>query len=188
MRIVHIITRLIIGGAQENTLLTVAGLHHRHGDDVTLITGPAEGPEGDLFERARRLELKVELMPELIRPIAWLSPLWHGVDLCRSLMLGTIDRDPLLAVLHVVVLGTITVLGDFKSEQSIYSIRPPHGGQFASTSTVEGKGETGVEFLPDGVAWPDRFGPKSGFLQSGSEVLEAPSGQVTIKWTVKRGG
>ena len=52
MRIVHVITRLIIGGAQENTLLTVEGLHHRHGDDVTLITGPAEGPEGDLFDRA----------------------------------------------------------------------------------------------------------------------------------------
>src|SRR3954471_9369835 len=69
MRIVHVITRLIIGGAQENTLLTVEGLHHRHGDDVTLITGPAEGPEGDLFDRAERLGLKVELMPELVRPI-----------------------------------------------------------------------------------------------------------------------
>src|SRR5690349_22701118 len=69
MKIVHIITRLIIGGAQENTLLTVEGLHHRHGDDVTLITGPAEGPEGDLFDRAERLGLKVELMPELVRPI-----------------------------------------------------------------------------------------------------------------------
>jgi hypothetical protein len=50
MRIVHVITRLILGGAQENTLLTVDGLHHHHGDDVTLITGPAEGPEGDLFD------------------------------------------------------------------------------------------------------------------------------------------
>ncbi len=69
MRIVHIITRLILGGAQENTLLTVDGLHHRHGDDVTLITGPAEGPEGDLFERARQRALKVEVMPELIRAI-----------------------------------------------------------------------------------------------------------------------
>jgi glycosyltransferase involved in cell wall biosynthesis len=69
MRIVHVITRLIIGGAQENTLLTVEGLHHRHGDDVTLITGPAEGPEGDLFDRAGRLGLKVELMPELVRPV-----------------------------------------------------------------------------------------------------------------------
>jgi glycosyltransferase involved in cell wall biosynthesis len=69
MKIVHVITRLIIGGAQENTLLTVEGLHHRHGDDVTLITGPAEGPEGDLFDRAAAQGLKVEVMPELIRAI-----------------------------------------------------------------------------------------------------------------------
>jgi glycosyltransferase involved in cell wall biosynthesis len=69
MRIVHIITRLILGGAQENTLLTVEGLHHRFGDDVTLITGPAEGPEGDLFERAKSQGLRVELMPELVRAI-----------------------------------------------------------------------------------------------------------------------
>jgi glycosyltransferase involved in cell wall biosynthesis len=69
MKIVHVITRLILGGAQENTLLTVDGLHHTFGDDVTLITGPAEGPEGDLFDRAKERDLKVELMPELIRAI-----------------------------------------------------------------------------------------------------------------------
>lgn len=69
MKIVHIITRLIIGGAQENTLLTVDDLHHHYHDDVTLITGPAEGPEGDLFDRARERSLKVELMPELVRAI-----------------------------------------------------------------------------------------------------------------------
>ena len=69
MRIVHVITRLIIGGAQENTLLTVEGLHHHYHDDVTLITGPAKGPEGDLFDRAEQLGLKVEVFPQLIRPI-----------------------------------------------------------------------------------------------------------------------
>ncbi len=69
MRTVHVITRLIIGGAQENTLLTVEGLHHHYHDDVTLITGPAEGPEGDLFDRAAALGLKVEVMPELVRAI-----------------------------------------------------------------------------------------------------------------------
>ncbi len=69
MKIVHVITRLILGGAQENTLLTVEGLHHRYGDDVTLITGPAEGPEGDLFRRAEELGLKVELTPNLIRAV-----------------------------------------------------------------------------------------------------------------------
>ncbi len=69
MRIVHVITRLIIGGAQENTLLTVEGLHHYYRDEVTLITGPAEGPEGDLFARASHLGLNVEVMAELVRPI-----------------------------------------------------------------------------------------------------------------------
>ena len=69
MRIVHVITRLILGGAQENTLLTVEGLHHRHRDEVILITGPAEGPEGDLFDRARNQGLDVRVMPELVRAI-----------------------------------------------------------------------------------------------------------------------
>ncbi len=52
MKIVHIITRMILGGAQENTLLTCEGLHKR-GHEVTLITGPALGPEGQLMDRAR---------------------------------------------------------------------------------------------------------------------------------------
>jgi glycosyltransferase involved in cell wall biosynthesis len=69
MKIVHIITRLILGGAQENTLLTVEGLQQRHGDTVTLITGPAEGPEGDLFARAERSGVRVEVIPELVRAI-----------------------------------------------------------------------------------------------------------------------
>lgn len=69
MKIVHVITRLIVGGAQENTLLTVEGLHHRHGDEVILVTGPAEGPEGDLFKRAESQGFIVERMPELVRAI-----------------------------------------------------------------------------------------------------------------------
>ncbi len=85
MRIVHIITRLILGGAQENTLLTVDGLHHRFGDDVTLITGPAEGPEGDLFDRAHRRGLRVEVMPDLIRAIRPATDLRAYRELRRSI-------------------------------------------------------------------------------------------------------
>lgn len=69
MRIVHVITRLILGGAQENTLLTVDGLHHDHHDEVVLLTGPAEGPEGDLFDQAASRGLAVEVIPELVRAI-----------------------------------------------------------------------------------------------------------------------
>jgi lipooligosaccharide transport system permease protein len=61
----------------------------------------------------------IESLPDVIRPIAWLSPLWHGVDLCRALMLGTIDGDPLLAVIHVGVLVAITILGAAAANRTI---------------------------------------------------------------------
>src|SRR5438094_7869880 len=68
MKIVHIITRLIIGGAQENTLLSCAGQHDR-GHDVTLITGPAIGPEGSLMERATKHGYRVIVVDEMRRAI-----------------------------------------------------------------------------------------------------------------------
>ena len=49
MKIVHLITRLILGGAQENTLITCKHLADR-GHEVALVTGPALGPEGQLFD------------------------------------------------------------------------------------------------------------------------------------------
>ena len=61
----------------------------------------------------------VESLPSFLQPVAWISPLWHGVDLCRALMLGTIDRDPLLHLIHVVVLVAITVLGTLAAARTI---------------------------------------------------------------------
>ncbi|MDB5328068.1 MAG: kanF [Phycisphaerales bacterium] len=68
MKIVHIITRLIVGGAQENTLLSCEG-QHALGHDVTLITGPAIGPEGSLMERANRVGYRVETIEAMRRAI-----------------------------------------------------------------------------------------------------------------------
>ncbi len=67
MRVAHVITRLIIGGAQENTLLNVEDQHHLHQDEVCLITGPASGPEGSLLDRAREQQLDVRIVPPLQR-------------------------------------------------------------------------------------------------------------------------
>jgi glycosyltransferase involved in cell wall biosynthesis len=69
LRVAHIITRLIVGGAQENTLLTVRGQQQDYGDDVTLLTGPGLGPEGSLGDRARAEGLRVVVVPELRRSI-----------------------------------------------------------------------------------------------------------------------
>jgi glycosyltransferase involved in cell wall biosynthesis len=68
LKIVHIITRLILGGAQENTLITCKLLAAR-GHDVTLITGPAIGPEGELFEQTKNQKYKVIVVDEMIRAI-----------------------------------------------------------------------------------------------------------------------
>jgi len=68
MKIVHIITRLIIGGAQENTLLCCQGQHDR-GHEVTLITGPPIGPEGSLLDRACGYGYRVEVIDEMRRSI-----------------------------------------------------------------------------------------------------------------------
>ncbi len=70
MRICHVITRLIIGGAQENTLLTCEGLHDR-GHDVLLLAGPDTGPEGSLRDRATRYGYRtaaIDSMHRAIRP------------------------------------------------------------------------------------------------------------------------
>jgi len=69
MRIAHVITRLILGGAQENTVLTCEDLLRLHGDDVLLITGPPLGPEGSLVERVRRSGVPLEILPALRREI-----------------------------------------------------------------------------------------------------------------------
>jgi len=65
----HIITRMILGGAQENTLLTCEGLHRSPDWDVTLVTGPAIGPEGELINRAVRGGLRTIVVPELRRAL-----------------------------------------------------------------------------------------------------------------------
>lgn len=81
MRIAHIITRMIIGGAQENTLLNCLDLIRQHGDEVLLITGPETGPEGDLLSQGRAGELPIEMLPSLRRSI---HP-WHDWQAMRAI-------------------------------------------------------------------------------------------------------
>lgn len=69
MRIAHVITRLIIGGAQENTVLSCEGLHAR-GHEVTLISGPTTGPEGSIVDRARAGGYSFVEIPSLVRQVS----------------------------------------------------------------------------------------------------------------------
>jgi glycosyltransferase involved in cell wall biosynthesis len=68
IRVLHIITRMIVGGAQENTLLSVEGLNRIGGYAVTLVSGTDKGPEGELLSRARKT-IPLIVLPELYRSI-----------------------------------------------------------------------------------------------------------------------
>ena len=81
-RVVHVITRMILGGAQENTLITVAGLKESPRYDVTLVTGPAIGPEGELLDAARKCGVRVIVVPEMRREV---NPWLDGVALASLL-------------------------------------------------------------------------------------------------------
>jgi lipooligosaccharide transport system permease protein len=51
----------------------------------------------------------IEQLPDWIEPLAWATPLWHGVELSRSLATGDVDAAP--AALNVAYLVTFTVVG-----------------------------------------------------------------------------
>jgi len=85
IRVVHIITRLILGGAQENTLLSVEGLQRRPGYEAALVSGPALGPEGELVRRARRHGVDLEIVPEMRREIHPLRDAASFARLCGIL-------------------------------------------------------------------------------------------------------
>lgn len=84
LKIVHIITRLILGGAQENTLITCKVLA-QHGHDVTLVTGPALGPEGELFNQAKGQGYDIVVLGRLRRAINPLNDVPSYIQLKKYL-------------------------------------------------------------------------------------------------------
>ena len=68
IRVLHIITRMIVGGAQENTLLSVVGLDAMPEYDVTLLSGIDKGREGELLSQARETANLI-VLPEMGRSI-----------------------------------------------------------------------------------------------------------------------
>jgi lipooligosaccharide transport system permease protein len=61
----------------------------------------------------------IESLPGYLQPVAWLSPLWHGVDLSRGLVLGTVGDRPLVMVIHLVALTAIVIVGTWAAARTI---------------------------------------------------------------------
>jgi glycosyltransferase involved in cell wall biosynthesis len=81
IKVLHLITRLVVGGAQDNTLLTVE-LHDRDRYIVHLASNPA----GEWLDRAKACSDQFSPIDTLINPInpvKDLRALWHMVRLMR---------------------------------------------------------------------------------------------------------
>jgi lipooligosaccharide transport system permease protein len=51
----------------------------------------------------------VSQLPDWLEPVAWATPLWHGVELCRDLTSGDIELLP--SVVHVGYLFALVAAG-----------------------------------------------------------------------------
>ena len=147
MRVTHVITRLIIGGAQENTVASVLGLREKPGVHAQLISGPTAGPEGSLEselpsitngprsplmrEEGPRGVAEIPLLtiiPELVRPV---HP-WKDFLALRRLTVLFREQQPHIVHTHS---GKAGVLGRLAAQRAgvpitVHTIHGPSFGDF----------------------------------------------------------
>ena len=128
MRVTHIITRLVVGGAQENTVASVLGLRQKPGLEVHLLSGPTVGPEGSLEPELARTPEVLTRVPELVRPV---HPLKDWLALRR---LENILREQKPDIVHTHS-GKAGILGRLAARRAgvpviIHHIHGPSFGPF----------------------------------------------------------
>ena len=142
MKIIHIITRLILGGAQENTLITCKLLAQR-GHDVTLITGPALGPEGELFNQAQNQGYKIIIVNKLRRAI---NPLYD--------IPAYYEIKKILKQLQPDIVHTHSAKAGILGRIAAYNLR---NTQHAMRNTKIVHGIHGLSFHPYQSQWLNKF-------------------------------
>jgi glycosyltransferase involved in cell wall biosynthesis len=128
MRVTHVITRLVVGGAQENTLATINGLRQKPGIELILISGPTIGPEGSLEPEAAKIPGLLTIVPELVRPV---HPLKDFIALRR---LEKLLREQRPDIVHTHS-GKAGILGRLAAKRAgvpviIHHIHGPSFGDF----------------------------------------------------------
>jgi len=67
--VLHAITRLIVGGAQENTMYTAAMLDKER-FRAEILSGPQTGSEGSLIDEVRANGVPLTIVPDLLRQVS----------------------------------------------------------------------------------------------------------------------
>jgi len=90
IRILHIITKLAVGGAQINTLISTRDIS-RMGYHSDILTGPERPSEGDLFHLGSEWDLNIITVPHLKRNISPLSDILALVEIRKVIRQGNYD-------------------------------------------------------------------------------------------------
>ena len=128
IRVTHVITRLIIGGAQENTVASVLGLREHSDLAVSLISGSTAGPEGSLEPVFANVPNVLSVLPSLVRPI---HP-WKDAFALRQLSRLFCAQQPHLVHTHS---GKAGILGRLAARRAgvpiiVHNIHGPSFGPF----------------------------------------------------------
>jgi len=130
IKVLHIITRLIKGGAQENTLLTVVNLDKAR-YQIALLSGPTVGSEGEIESRARQLGTDLIILLELVREISPINDLKALYKTYRSIKNGKYD----IVHTHSSKAGVIgRVAGRLAGVKNI--VHTPHGSIFDQDADI----------------------------------------------------
>ena len=68
IKVIHPITRLILGGAQQNTMETCSFLDGNR-FDPEIISGPDTGSEGEIISEVKKRGVPLTIIPELVREL-----------------------------------------------------------------------------------------------------------------------
>ena len=90
VRVLHIITKIAVGGAQMNTLISTRDISMK-GFPSDILTGPEKPSEGDLYDLVEKWDLNVLLAPHLKREISPFNDLLAFFEIRRIIRKGNYD-------------------------------------------------------------------------------------------------
>lgn len=201
MRICHIITRLIVGGAQENTLASVIGLRRLPGyETVDLVCGSEAGAEGSLLDDARHAGVEPVCVKALRRSINPLHDIRARRELAALLRRGRYD------IVHTHS-GKAGFLGRLAARAAgvpviIHTIHGPSFGPYQGAlanvplrlaERIAGRVTTRFVSVADamtrlylgaGIGWPERYTT----IRSGFDVAAFASAKPDEQLRARLGG
>jgi len=173
MRVTHVITRLVVGGAQENTVATILGLRRKPDVEVHLLSGPTIGPEGSLESEFKNAPGLFTPVPELVRPV---HP-WKDALALRRLVQLIRRQNPDIVHTHS---GKAGILGRLAAKRAgvrviVHTIHGPSFGKFqhalanyvfcaaerraarVTTHFVAVAEAMQKQYLAAGIGWPEQY-------------------------------